>query len=220
MADFGGDRKVGRSLLYTFEQWLIARCVAKIPSWLETYHLTLLTLLWAIAVLAFSYLAGGDIRWLWLVSAAIVLQYVTDLFDGAVGRYRKTGLVKWGFYMDHFLDYVFLCSILIGYSFVLPKIHRYSLFFILAIFGGYMVNSFLSFAATNQFRIAYLGIGPTEIRILFIAINTLIILFGRTYLAYALTPTLIISFLGLCILVYKTQKELWKTDMGHKHAHK
>ena len=36
-----------------------------------------------------------------------------------------------------------------------------------------MAVSFLSFAATNQFQIAYYGIGPTEIRIGYVALNTL-----------------------------------------------
>ena len=126
----------------------------------------------------------------------IMFQYVTDLFDGAVGRYRNTGLVKWGYYMDHFLDYVFLGSILIGYGFIMPTNYE-NLFFIIIIFVGFMINSFLSFAVTNEFRISYSKIGPTEIRIVFILINLLFIIFGKTYLANFLPYVLELSFLGL-----------------------
>ena len=84
------------------------------------------------------------------------------------------------------------------------------LFFILAIFAGYMVNSFLSFAATNEFKIEYLKIGPTEIRILFIIINTLIIFFGKTYMAWALPYALVFSLIGLIYIVCNTQKYIWK----------
>ena len=38
----------------------------------------------------------------------IVLHYFTDHFDGKLGKYRDTGLRKWGFYMDHLFDYGFL----------------------------------------------------------------------------------------------------------------
>ena len=41
-----------------------------------------------------------------------------------------------------------------------------------------MAISFLSFAATNQFQIAYYGIGPTEIRIGYIALNTFVVFVG------------------------------------------
>ena len=32
----------------------------------------------------------------------------TDSFDGALGRRRDTGIPKWGYYMDHLLDFVFM----------------------------------------------------------------------------------------------------------------
>ena len=98
----------------------MARWVNRVPFWLETHHLTLLTIPWTGLVIASAWQVreSGDIRWFWGVSLAIVLQYLTDLFDGAVGRTRNTGLVKWGFYMDHFLDYVFQCGLIIGYALI------------------------------------------------------------------------------------------------------
>ena len=192
--------------------------VPKVPAWCQTYHLTMSTLLWCGLIIGFSFLARYDIRFLWVVSFSIFMQYITDLLDGAVGRARNTGLIKWGFYMDHLLDYLFLCSILIGYSLLLPDHFKYMLFFILALFGSFMVNSFLSFAATNKFQISYLGIGPTEIRIMFIAINSLLILVGKTYMVKALPYILVASAFGFFITVFRTQKMLWNLDMEKKHA--
>lgn len=217
MSEFNGDKKIGKPLLHKIEQKLVTKFVSKIHPKIETYHLTLSTIIWCLIIIIASHFAKFNIQWLWLVSIAIIMQYLTDLFDGAVGRYRNTGLIKWGYYMDHFLDYIFLCSILIGYSFILPNQFDYMLFFILAIFGAYMVNAFLAFATTNQFKITFLKIGPTEIRILFIIINTLIILFGKTHIAPVLPYVLAISFIGLCIVVYKTQKEIWKIDIINKN---
>lgn len=213
---FAGDRKEGQSILGTFEKELTAYLVPKVPLWLETYHLTLLTIPWCIGIVLCSYLATWNIHFLWLVSLMILLQYLTDLLDGAVGRARNTGLVKWGFYMDHFLDYIFLCSILIGYSLLLPDHFKYLLFFTLVVFGSYMVSSFLDFAATNKFRISYLGIGPTEIRLIFIVINTLLIVFGKTYMGWLLPYILGGSLVGLIFVVYRTQREIWRLDMEQK----
>jgi hypothetical protein len=58
-------------------------------------------------ILLFSYWAARDLRWLWGVSAMIFMQYATDHYDGKLGKYRGTGLVRWGYYMDHLLDYFF-----------------------------------------------------------------------------------------------------------------
>ena len=114
--------------------------------------------------------------------------------------------------MDHFLDYVFLCSYLISYLFIVPASFIYLQFFLLGIFGCFMVNSFLAFAVTNKFQISYCGIGPTEIRCMFILINTMHILFGTTYMSSLLPYLLLLSLIGLCITVYRTQRSIWEID--------
>ena len=111
---FAGATKTSTSILSPLERRMVSTVLPKLPAWLETYHLTLLTPVWSALIIAFSSLAAGNIRWLWLVSLMVLLQYLTDHFDGKVGRYRNTGLVKWGFYMDHLLDYFFGCSVLAG----------------------------------------------------------------------------------------------------------
>jgi len=215
MENFAGDKKVGYSLLGNWEKKIVAKYVGKIPSGIETYHLTVCTIFWSAGIVLCGFLATYNIHWLWLTSIFILLQYLTDLFDGAVGRFRNTGLIKWGYYMDHFLDYVFLCSVLIGYAFLFNDKYN-SLFFILAIFAGFMVNSYLDFATTNEFKIEHLGIGPTEVRLLFVIINTLLIIFHKTYLVKTLPYVLAFSLLGLCYVVYQTQKRIWKMDMEKK----
>lgn len=213
---FAGDKKKGQSLFGPLERRFIEFLTPKTPLWITTDRLTYSTILWSTLIVVFSWLAQNNIHWLWAVSVMIFLQWITDLFDGAVGRYRNTGLIRWGYYMDHFLDYIFLCSILIGYSFILPDNFKYLLFFILAIFGAFMVNSYLSFAATNEFQISYMGVGPTEVRLIFIVVNTLIILLGRTHLAFALPYILGFSLLGLCLVVCRTGKHIWAIDMAQK----
>ena len=192
------------------------RVLPRIPAWLETYHLTLLTLVWCALIVAAGFLAAGDIRWLWLATAAVALQYLTDFFDGKVGRYRDTGLVKWGFYMDHLLDYVFLCAVLAGYALILPDSARQYLFFVLAVFGGFMVNSFLTFAATGRFRISHMKFGPTEFRIALVVANTLLIHHGTKYMTKALPYVAICAFALLALLVYRTQRDIWRRDMEMK----
>ena len=97
-----------------------------------------------------------------------------------------------------------------------PQKYALSLFFTLMMFAGVMVLAYLRFAATNEMKIHYLSIGPTEVRIIFIIINALIIILGKTYMVKALPFVLIFSFLGLTIVVYRTHLKLWQRDMKEK----
>jgi phosphatidylglycerophosphate synthase len=208
--------KTGSSLLSPLERRMAARVVPRIPLWLGTQHLTMLTLAWCAGLVVFGYLAAGDMRWLWASSLMIFLQWVTDFFDGKVGKYRDTGLVKWGFYMDHLLDFVFLCALLGSYAFILPERSHVHLFVVLAVFAGFMVNSFLAFAATGQFRISHGKLGPTEFRIALVIINALLYVYGTRRMAKALPYVAAGGCALLCVLVYRTQRQLRQSDMEHK----
>lgn len=212
--EFAGDKKVGKSLLNgpetRLKQWLIP----KIPRGIETYHLTLATLLWSVVNVMVAFQAGSNLALLWVVSLMILLQYLTDLLDGELGRQRDTGLVKWGFYMDHFLDFIFLCSLVFVGSMIAPPGLEIWIFGLLVILVAFMVNSFLSFGATNEFVIYHYGIGPTETRIVFILINIFLIRFGTASLPVLLPLTVLLCLGGLIFNTYRIQKKLWLLDMG------
>jgi archaetidylinositol phosphate synthase len=217
---FAGASKTNTSFLAPLERRLSPVVLPRIPSWLQTYHLTMLTLVWSLLIIGFSYLAATDIRWLWGVSLMIFFQYVTDHYDGKVGKYRNTGLLRWGYYMDHLLDYVFLCSVIIGYAFILPEKSRYQLLFLLAVFAAFAVSAFLAFSATDRLTISYLKLGPTEFRLALIIINTLLIMFGARYMISGLKYVNAGAVAGLCLVVYQTQKHIWQVDMQEKEREK
>ena len=215
---FAGAGKVGESFFSPWERRFVARYVTKVPRALETYHLTLLTVVWSALILFFGWMARSNIQWLWMVSVMIVLQYITDLFDGAVGRYRNTGLVKWGFFMDHFLDYIFLCAMITAYHTVAPPGLDVWFVLLLGLTGAHMAHSFLAFAATNEFRIAFHGVGPTEMRLAFVGINAFIIFTWPNYYEYTLPALTLAVLVGLVFVVTNTQRQLWQVDMQAKAA--
>ncbi|MSQ07097.1 MAG: hypothetical protein EXR54_02200 [Dehalococcoidia bacterium] len=215
---FAGDKKQGDWFLARGERRMVAWLVPKVPPFLETYHLTLLTLVWSAGIVAGGYFARQNLHWLWLVSLCILFQYLTDVLDGAVGRYRNTGLVKWGFYMDHLLDYVFLASIVAGYALLLSHIPWPWFLALLALGGAFMVNMFLAFAATNQFRISVLKVGPTEMRLFFILVNTGLVLFGTGWVQSLLPLVTALLAVALALVVFQTQKTLWQIDMALKQT--
>ena len=212
MKNFAGDKKEGAWFLQRWEYKLRDFLVPLVPRFIETYHLTLTTILWSCLVLFAGYKAQYNTQWLWLSSLSIFGQYVTDLLDGAVGRARNTGLVKWGYYMDHFLDYVFLSSYIGSFYFLAPEEGYAYVLALLFVGGGFMVHSFLYFSATNEFHISFMGVGPTEMRIFFVIINTALVYIGTEATMGLLKVILALSFAGLLLTVYKSHKILWAHD--------
>ena len=82
--DFAGHLKKGASFLSDLEKKFIDKYTPKVPSWLGTQHLTMLTFVWIGFIVYFSYLAKYNVNWMWVVSICIAFQYLTDVFDGAV----------------------------------------------------------------------------------------------------------------------------------------
>jgi phosphatidylglycerophosphate synthase len=178
----------------------------------------MMTIVWCAGIVGFSYLAIGNRRWLWAVSAMILGQYLTDHFDGKIGKYRNTGLERWGYYMDHLLDYFFLASVILGYAFILPEKSRYQLLIMIVLFGAYDMSTFLAFAASNELKISYLKFGPTEFRLALIVINGLVAEYGIRHMVGGLKFVNAGAFVGLCLMVYQTQKKIRAIDFAQKRA--
>ncbi len=221
MSQFAGDKKVGQSILGPIETRFKNALVPHFPKWIETYHLTLTTILWSAGMVLFGWLTRRHPAWTFGMSVMLVLQYLTDLFDGALGRYRDTGLVKWGFFMDHFLDFIFSGSIVIAYAMMAPEeVSLYYFFGLILCSGGFMVNSFLNFASTNEFQICFWGIGPTEIRLVYVIINTIIFIWGVGIFKIWVPMLFVLNLLSLVVMIFRSQQRLWSIDMTVKNNRK
>ena len=210
---FAGDKKKGQSILGPMERTFIDWAIPRVPRPILSHHLTSLTLLWSIGTVLFGWLAVDQRAWLHGMSAMVFLQWLTDSLDGSLGKYRKQGLVKWGFFADHLLDFLFAGSIVIGYSFLVEAKWLEFLFLILLLVtSATMAVSFLSFAATNQFQIAYYGIGPTEIRIGYIALNTFVYFVGTEIFSWGVPVIVALNLLAFGVLAAQTSQKLWRID--------
>lgn len=210
---FAGDKKTGQSILGPYERKFIDAAIPKIPKPILSQHLTALTALWSAGCVLFGWLAQDNLHWLHAMSVMVFGQWLTDSLDGSLGKYRKQGLVKWGFFADHLLDLIFAGSVVIAYSFLVEARWLQFLFLILLLITcATMATSFLSFAATNQFQIAYYGLGPTEIRIGYIALNTFVAFAGTTIFSWGVPLIVAINLIAFGILAGQTSKNLWQID--------
>ncbi|MEM9202668.1 MAG: CDP-alcohol phosphatidyltransferase family protein [Actinomycetota bacterium] len=211
--EFAGDKKTGQSILGPAERRFIDWAVPKVPRPIMSHHLTALTVVWSAGTILFGWLSTMHLAWLNGISVMVFGQWLTDSLDGSLGKYRKQGLVKWGFYMDHLLDLLFAGSIVIAYSFLVTAEWLEFLFLLLLLITcATMAVSFLSFAATNQFQIAYYGIGPTEIRIGYIALNTFVWLVDTAIFSWGVPVIVGLNAFALLILAAQTSKNLWAID--------
>lgn len=211
---FKGAKAKSESALFKFEKAVAKYLVPKVPKIFDTKVLTLMTVLWGALVVYFYYLAKADTKWLWWVSIFIFVQWLTDLLDGGVGRYRKQGLVKWGFYMDHLLDYYFLCCVIFGLFLYLGMgIH---LFLALIIFGMFFISTFLKFGALSEFDTSFVGLSPAEMRLLVVGTNLILMYLSRTFFNTIFFWFLILTGLLLLHNIDKTQKLMKKEDMKVK----
>ncbi len=202
---FTVDEKHLVHFLAPYEQKFLKAALPWVPLRVSTAHLTLMTIAWSVGIVMAGYLSAGDIRWLWLFNACLLMQYITDMLDGEVGRERHTGLIKWGFFMDHFLDYIFLSAIVLGYSFLLPPDYFILVLLCQVFFVGFMIHTFIDFAITNDFKISAGRFGVSEMRLALFFFNVLLIIFGRGLLIQVFPFVVLAAFIGLCGLVYRSQ---------------
>ena len=218
---FAGDKKKGQSILGPVERRFIDWGVPKIPARIMTQHLTLFTIVWVVAIVFAGWMAVDHRWWLHVISFCVAGQWLTDAFDGSLGKYREQGLVKWGFFMDHILDLLFAGSIVIAYSFLVEASWLKFLFYVLLLITcATMAVSFLSFAATNQFQIAYYGFGPTEVRIGYIAINTFVYFAGTELFTWGVPVILGLNVAAFALMTIQSSRTLWQLDYeANVHNH-
>jgi len=187
-----------------------------VPKFIQTYHLTWSALISILGVLVFSFLARENILWLWGVIAMIVMHFITDALDGEIGRRRDTGLVKWGFYVDHFLDFIFSTSMLLGYFFIFDN--QPLVFMILILFlGGFFTDNLMHALSLDEYQTSgYFGVGPTEVYVFLIILNICLMLFEDFPVIEIFIAVDLFFAIVLINSLLKTQKKLWKIDMRAK----
>jgi phosphatidylglycerophosphate synthase len=204
---FNGGEEKKDFLLSKVEKNVVAYLLPRLPLWLETYHLTYMTILWSIMLIMASFGAISNRLWIGVVIMAIILQYLTDVLDGAVGRYRKTGLVKWGFYMDHLVDYIFGMSILFALGVMTSSWLVVAI--MMSLWGGIVISYFLNFAVSNKLSTSFATISTTEMRIGLIFYFAAGFLGGLKVFISTLEYLAILLLLIFLLTSYSFHRKLW-----------
>jgi len=166
-----------RFALARFEQWALPRLAGALPRWVLPDDLTVLGLLAATGIGICYMLTNQNPAWLWAVNALLVVQWFGDSLDGTLARVRGIERPRYGFYLDHITDAYSTFAIGLGLG-----LSPYMLLSIaLANVIAYLVMSINVYLETHifgEFSFGYGLLGPTEVRVVLIGLNTAALLWG------------------------------------------
>src|SRR3954447_20978144 len=158
-------------LLANSEKRLLRWIAARLPRWIVPDDLTRLGVASAVAICAAYQLSNDGRWWLWVASALLVVHWLGDSLDGTLARVRKIERPRYGYYLDHLVDALSTAAIGIG-----PGLSPFMLLSVgTLLVVAYLVlsiNVYLESYALGRFSIGYGKVGPTEMRVLLIALNT------------------------------------------------
>ena len=167
-------QRIQTSVLNASERKLLIWLAERQPRWMTSDGLTLIgTIGAAITGIGFV-LSDLDIRWLWLSSFGLLVNWYGDSLDGTLARVRKTQRPVYGYYLDHTIDCVNESLMFIGAG--LSHLVRLDLtLFAYIIYLFLTINVSINAHLKGEFRLTYAKMGPTEFRLLMVIVNTIMI---------------------------------------------
>lgn len=217
LRNLSGQNRKRLSFLGKIEFRFVKQLTPMIAQFFSTHILTLLSLLWTSLAILSGLFIHSKLVFLMSLTGLITAQYLTDLFDGAVGRYKQTGLIRWGFYMDHLLDYLFAISLAAAYTLFFRISHINTVLLITLIMGNIAHELIVCALKNGALSVSgHYGIGPTEWRLFVIFLNLVMMIVNipqpNRFIIWLLGP----AYLGFGFTVVKTQQKLWSKDMRRK----
>ena len=166
-------RRINDIALGRFERWALPKMAARLPRWVTPDRLTALALVGALVAGVAYALAGRDLAWLHLASLGLVVHWWGDSLDGTLARVRQIRRERYGFFVDHLCDAVAVVFLAVGLG--AGSLMRMDV--ALAVGGAvllFMVLVHLVTIGRDVFKISFGGVGPTELRLLAIVLNTVL----------------------------------------------
>lgn len=162
-------------LLAKPEKRLLIAIATRLPRRILPDDMTALGVLAALGVCVAYQLSNQDLAWLWVASILLVAQWLGDSLDGTLARVRRIERPAYGFYLDHLVDAIATAAIGIGLG--LSPLMLLSIGTLIVV--AYLIlsiNVYLESYAFGRFSIGYGFVGPTEVRLILIGLNTVVAL--------------------------------------------
>ncbi len=176
------------------------------PQWVTPDTLTGIGVFASILIFVSYILTNISPHFLWLASLGFILNWFGDSLDGTLARYRHIERPRYGFLVDHWVDAISTVLIFLGLG-LSPYVD-----FTVGALGviAYLLVSIMVYLityVTGIFQITNAKIGPTEIRVIAVLLNTAMFLIGNPTFALPIFGqtslyTLVVGLIALAMVIY------------------
>ena len=157
------------SILAASEKRVLVWIASRLPRWINSDHLSALGLTaMAGAGVSFCVAQVDPVAGASLVVLCLLLNWFGDSLDGTVARVRNQQRPRYGYYVDHVIDLAGTALLFAGLAasgFMSPLIAT----LVVAAFFLVSAETYLATHSRGVFKMAFVGVGPTELRILMAA---------------------------------------------------
>lgn len=175
-SDVKQANRIQTSFINGIEKKALVWLAHRQPKWVTSDFLTCIGVIGAFLVGLGFYLTNYSINWLWLSSFGLVVNWYGDSLDGTLARVRNCQRPIYGYYLDHTIDCINEGFMFIGAG-LSPFVHLDLTLIVFVLYLFMTVNVSINAHLRGEFRLTYAKLGPTEFRLLFIIVNTLLICF-------------------------------------------
>jgi phosphatidylglycerophosphate synthase len=205
MADIEKHKRVHDMILGPLERPTLRWMAARMPGWVTPDQLTIFGTFGALLILVSYLLTNINTAFFWLASFGFIINWIGDSLDGTLARFRKIERPRYGFFIDHIVDSFNMVLIALGLG--LSVYIRLDVAAVALV--GYLLMSILAYVnafVSGEFKISYARLGPTEVRVLIIILNTVMFLLGvgviQTSIGEFSYYDLLLSLIALILFVF------------------
>jgi archaetidylinositol phosphate synthase len=162
-------------------QWLSVH----MPAWVTPDICTAVGVLGAIITSTAYILSNIDKNYFWLASFGLLVNWFGDSLDGTLARYRHIERPRYGFYIDHVTDTFSQAMMFLGLG-LSPYVSFNVTCMTLIAFYMLAILTYLRTSVVGEFKISYGKLGPTELRLIAIMLNTAIYFIGQKAIQWSI----------------------------------
>jgi archaetidylinositol phosphate synthase len=206
-----------QAITFEIEKKILDYIAARMHKYVTADQMSLLALGGAVMGSIAYIMAGQNLNWLLLACLGIFIHWFGDSLDGRTARLRNENRPLYGHYLDHILDA--LSAVIICFGISVSEITLQSTWvWIMVIFLLLMIHSYLKASVTGVFELSMERLGGTEVRILLIILNLVILISGNPVIDLPIFDKgRLIDYLGMVmagLLLYNLLTAVRKTLWG------
>ncbi len=194
--------RIQENLLARNERRLLNWLCARLPAWVTPDKLTILGLIGSFMTFAGYVLSNLGPWWLIMAIAGYLVNWFGDSLDGSIARFRSIERPSYGYFIDHSCDGLTVLMILTGMG-LSPYV---TMDYAMVALAGYLllaIHTFLSARVLGEFKLSYMAAGPTEMRIILIALTVMMMVLGDDPGIFGVTSgfDIVVGAIGALLIV-------------------